>query len=421
MKNRTRAYLLLLMLVLLTLLTGLAFINNLYSIGSWWGAFHAAGGDAAQVPKGIPGLLPGLDWSVVDYSGVATGIPFLGFLLMTLGLGRLLAGRHQDPAFFPFFKGYDQLNIALGLIGTLWGIIIIGYFQMETVTMGDLMMCLHTALFSTLVAVVWVFIVDHSFLRPLALRVLRGIQGLEHEDEDILEVLDQLTRSAGGLCDVWNGNRERLAALNDAIAQAGSELTALGGIGHRVADTLGHALTDAATGFMAALNAGAEALAARQAHMEAAFAERQARLDASQREWTAALEGVAGLLAGMQAVQARFAAETERLGGENAELASNLKTARQTAHALREQVGELKGESEGRLRQIGELVERMRADEAAFGRRLDALREASDRLQTEKARVEAERQAAVHESDARLKRAERAEKLLERIKATFNP
>ena len=37
---------------------------------------------------------------------------------------------------------------------------------MDSVTIGHLMMCLHTALFSTLMAVLWVFIADHAILRP---------------------------------------------------------------------------------------------------------------------------------------------------------------------------------------------------------------------------------------------------------------
>ena len=100
MKAKTRAYAYAFLFAGLTVLSGLAFVNNVSAIARWWMAFNASGGDAALVPATCPGIIPWLDWSAVDYSCVATFIPFLGFLLITLGLGRVIAGKQQDPESF---------------------------------------------------------------------------------------------------------------------------------------------------------------------------------------------------------------------------------------------------------------------------------------------------------------------------------
>ena len=89
-------------------------------------AFAAAGGDAAAMPDRVAGFLPWLDRLAVDHSCVSTFIPTLGFALAARGAWRVLRRRPADPAFFPFFRSFDQLVVALGLIGTLWGIILIG-------------------------------------------------------------------------------------------------------------------------------------------------------------------------------------------------------------------------------------------------------------------------------------------------------
>lgn len=420
MKSKISTYFYLAVSAVVTVFSGLAFLNNISAIIGWWMAFHRFGGDATRVPSTSTGIFPWLDWSAVDYSSVTTLIPFLGFFLITLGLARALTGRNQDTDVFPFFKGYDQLNIALGLIGTLWGIIIIGYFQMETVTMGNLMMCLHTALFSTLMAVVWVFIVDHSILRPLMLRLLRHLQVDEHEEEDILEVLDKLTVSAGGLCDVWNGNRDRLAALNDSVAQASAELLSFAGVGKHVADTLSRELTEAARTFITELTTASQGLSERQERAETALTERQTKLDATQHALTESIGSVANLVSGIQHVQEQFAAAAERLVIEHASLAKNLSLEQNTSNVLRGSVAELKGESEGRLKQIGELIEQMRITDTSFNTRLESLRDDCERVGKERARIEAEKERAQQDADVNLHRAQKAEKLLDKIKSTFN-
>ena len=175
-----------------TAFAAMAFVNNVVALVRWWKAFLAAGGDTTAVPAHAPGCFAWLDWSAVDYSAVTTLIPLIGFACMTAGAWKLLRGKLVKADSFPFFEGSDQLHIALGLFGTLWGIIVIGYFKLETVTMADLMQCLHTALFSTLMAVVWVFLVDRPLVRPYFRKLLATSGCAEPEDGDLSAAVERL-------------------------------------------------------------------------------------------------------------------------------------------------------------------------------------------------------------------------------------
>lgn len=206
MKNRVKPVVALVFALSLGLwaFAALAFANNVVALVRWWRAFLAAGGDTAGVPAHVAGWVPWLDWSAVDYSAVTTFIPMLGFLCLTLSSGRLLLGRRARTGDFPFFRGSDQMNVALGLFGTLWGIIVIGYFKLETVTMADLMQCLHTALFSTLTAVVWVFLVDRPLVRPLFTRLLEASGLAETDDGDLAAAVDRLVVRLGAASDAFD-------------------------------------------------------------------------------------------------------------------------------------------------------------------------------------------------------------------------
>lgn len=168
----------------------LAFVNNLAAMVNWWRAFAAAGGNSAEMGE-VSGIIKWLNWSAVDYSAVTTFIPALGFCCTSLALMKLIAKKRVSAENFPFFKGSDQLNVALGLFGTLWGIIVIGYFDLKTVSMGDLMMCLHTALFSTLMAVVWVFMIDRPIIRPYFIKLLEECELADSSDGDLAGVVDR--------------------------------------------------------------------------------------------------------------------------------------------------------------------------------------------------------------------------------------
>ena len=195
-----------------TVFCALAFVNNVAAIVQWWTAFLAAGGDSASVAAKMPGFIPWLAWSAVDYSAVTTFIPMLGFLCMTVSLLRMLAGRRARAGDFPFFRGSDQLNVALGLFGTLWGIIVIGYFRLDTVTMADLMQCLHTALFSTLMAVVWVFLVDRPLVRPLFTRLLERSGLAETDEGDLSAAVERLVERLGAASDAFDRRQAEFEA-----------------------------------------------------------------------------------------------------------------------------------------------------------------------------------------------------------------
>jgi len=199
-----RAKVLLVLCMGATAFCALAFVNNVAAIIQWWSAFLAAGGDSSSVAAKMPGFIPWLAWSAVDYSAVTTFIPTLGFLCMTLALARMSAGRRARPGDFPFFRGSDQLNVALGLFGTLWGIIVIGYFRLDTVSMADLMQCLHTALFSTLMAVVWVFLFDRPLVRPYFTRLLERSGLAETDDGDLAAAVERLVERLGAASDAFD-------------------------------------------------------------------------------------------------------------------------------------------------------------------------------------------------------------------------
>ena len=206
-----------------TAFCALAFANNVVAIAQWWSAFLAAGGDSSSVVAKMPGFVPWLSWSAVDYSAVTTFIPTLGFLCMTLALGRMAAGRRARTGDFPFFRGSDQLNIALGLFGTLWGIIVIGYFRLDTVTMADLMQCLHTALFSTLTAVVWVFLFDRPFVRPYFTRLLERTGLAETDEGDLSAAVARLVERLGAASDAFD---RRQAEFESAFERRQAEFEA---------------------------------------------------------------------------------------------------------------------------------------------------------------------------------------------------
>ena len=195
-----------------TVFFALAFINNVVAVFNWWSSFVAAGGDSSAFTAKASGFLPWLDWAVVDYSAVTTFIPLLGFFCMTLSLFRMVRGRRARSGDFPFFRGSDQLNVALGLLGTLWGIIVIGYFKLDTVTMADLMQCLHTALFSTLAAVVWVFLVDRPLVRPYFTRLLEETGLAETDDGDLAAAVDRLVVRLGAASDAFERRQQEFEA-----------------------------------------------------------------------------------------------------------------------------------------------------------------------------------------------------------------
>lgn len=135
----------------LAFITGVAWLNNVYLLLQW----------NPNDGKGVTyfGFIKCLDWSAVDFSTVATFVPFMGFLLIGIGFIRLSREKGNISEYFPFFKIYNDFTGTLGLIGTVWGLVMIGFYKPETITMADLITCLQTALWSTLIALLWVYFV----------------------------------------------------------------------------------------------------------------------------------------------------------------------------------------------------------------------------------------------------------------------
>lgn len=220
--SQIKTFVLLIIFAGLAAVMGLAFIDNVDIIAKYWSDFRAVGGDSTKMAKEYTGIIPALDWMAVDYSAVSTFIPFFGFLFAAIGCFRILFTKKiRQNECFPFFPYSDLLNISLGLIGTLWGIIVIGYYDMSTIEIDILIECLHTALFSTLIAVVWVYLIDHPIIRPLMRSCIKTAQLETDDDEqDVLEIIESLRRGAAGIRKAWEEERSNLSALVDRMKSA---------------------------------------------------------------------------------------------------------------------------------------------------------------------------------------------------------
>lgn len=405
----------------LTAVSGLAFANNVAVVARWASAFRAAAGDTAQMPATVPGPIPWLDWSAVDYSCVSTFLPFLGFALATLGLARLLRGRRAVGEAFPFFRSYDQMNVAFGLIGTLWGIIMIGYYDMETVTMSHLLTCLHTALFSTLVAVVWVYVVDHPLLRPFLQHLADAAVPETFEEADAMQILERLRYSASALRETWEAERERLSGVAEAADTATGGLLRLAETGDRAQRAFETSLPAAVDAFAAKLGAAADAFDARQRAYDESLTARLSSVEASQAELVRLSEALAQVVASLQAAQKESAALAARTAADNDALRARATAEAAAANEVRERASELSGTVAALERETSGLRDDI-ARRAAAAEKADAVfRERLDALAQERNRLDAERASAAQSAADSAQRAEKAETLLARIRSAFQP
>ncbi len=222
-----------LIMVAVTFASGVIWLNNLLVSRRWYldvviNKLPTPGKYASHelAAKAEGGLLSWLGWSAFDMSTVSTFIPFFGLLMLTFGLWRIFL-KMKLTEDFPFFRSYERLTIALGLIGTLWGIIMIGYYPPEAVNMSNLVMCLHTALYSTLVAVVWVFI----FVIPLK-TIMHGwhrwISAEERNPEagDLISMLDRLRKSVTATGNELSDMNYRTREFRGHLTDSGKELAA---------------------------------------------------------------------------------------------------------------------------------------------------------------------------------------------------
>ncbi len=211
---------------LATIISFLAWLNNLVVLWKWTVKFitmtEAKTSESTQIAGGC---FKWLDWTAVDLSAVTTFIPFFGFAFITLGFWRIYKNTALIDDDFPFFRAYDRINISLGLIGTLLGIIIIGFYDMDKITMGDLMMCLHTALFSTLIAVGWIFIIVLLFTKPFMRWWYNSVNGVSPADSFDDRFLERLEQSAASIRHELSQSSEALKHFSGDLQQASGSVT----------------------------------------------------------------------------------------------------------------------------------------------------------------------------------------------------
>lgn len=196
--------------------SGILWINNLASACR----YHRILFQEGKVTKIQTGFWSDLDWSTADVSTVTTFIPFFGFILLLYA-----ALFRKSVCRWPLFDGYEKLNISLGLLGTLWGIILIGYYPAEDVSIPALMSCLHTAMFSTLAAIIWGMVLSPLCLKPWmnAIYNAKKGQGLNHEPEilleDCMESLSALDKRLSESVNAARDFKDILSELNNEIRE----------------------------------------------------------------------------------------------------------------------------------------------------------------------------------------------------------
>jgi len=222
--------------LVLTFILGLAWYNNI-SMALQWDPVD--GHD-----KVYQGPISWLNWSAVDFSTATTLIPFFGCLLITAGLFRTANAKKDSDVsgYFPFFRSYNSITVALGLIGTVWGLIMIGYYDAAKVKMADLILCLRTALYSTLLALVWVFL----FVIPIGSIMrwwYRKVSGyVDTGPEKILTgVKDQLVQLSSSLGAV---NR-RVDEFNAQLPAAKNNLEGISGAVDNLKEGIGNVVSGA--------------------------------------------------------------------------------------------------------------------------------------------------------------------------------
>lgn len=392
--------------------SGMLFVNNIVSAVNWWRSFLVAGGDTAGVPAYGEGIWRWLSWSTVDSSCVTTFIPFLGFLMAWLAVVRLCGNRKVEVGEnYPFFPSYDGVNVSLGLVGTLWGIIIIGFYKIDTVGMEHLMMCLHTALFSTLTAVVWVYLVERPIVKPVMRWML----------ERVREVPAEAAR--GGSAEAVEHLRGRILALSQSVAEQGEAFDAFEKRLGEVGETM--------MGMVRAHEEAAEAIGRREEAAEAALREREA----------AAMESVKVREEAMLALQKQFGeravAEIERLGEAQkamvkgvaeqlvrveeahvvfaGEVKKQMEGAMASQMALRELIGRAQATADSQRA----LLERLEGQCEAMAKEQEELRKQLRGRDRDVAELEAERGRLVMEGEAQKKALEGAEARVERAEGTL--
>lgn len=204
-----------------SVLFGILWLNNLVSALRYH-QLLLSGADNLAVSALAPGFWPALDWTAVDVSTITTFIPFFGFVLILHGLFRI---RHDEE--WPYFNGYQRLNIALGLIGTIWGIILVGYYPPDQISIASLMRCLHTAMFSTLAAVLWVMVIIPAVTKPWLDAVRRAECGRITEADSFTEVAAEFVSGINAAGESLKNGALEMTTFHQGLAETNREFAKL--------------------------------------------------------------------------------------------------------------------------------------------------------------------------------------------------
>ena len=383
---------------LATFLSFLAWLNNLVVLWKWAVKFitmtESKTSESTQIAGGC---FKWLDWTAVDLSAVTTFIPFFGFAFITLGFWRIYKNTAQIDDDFPFFRAYDRINVSLGLIGTLFGIIIIGFYDMDKVTMGDLMMCLHTALFSTLIAVAWIFIIVLLFTKPFMRWWHNRINGISPADSFDDRFLERLEQSAASI-------RHELSQSSEALNHFSSDLQKASGS----VTEISQALNDTTSQF------------------QKGIIEPLLNLQRNQTDQTTALNQLSQTLSQIQSSQHAFVELLKEFKSNNASLQSHLDTIR-TDHVKletvyqqsRKEVDETRREADEIRTQLQEVQRLFREKQEHFDTQLAEWNVRRQHLEkTAQSLIEEQAELKATLEGERI-RANESEKTLAKIKSIF--
>lgn len=226
----------------------------------------------------LEGILHFLDWSAVDFSTATTAIPLIGSIGIAMALFRIVRAHEGNaPPDFPFSKKFNEWIILVGFAGTVCGLIFSLSGEKSLTSekvmslLTDLFLGLDTALWSTLMALLWVGLVNYPLSVLMRWLYDRSAEPFG-EQAPIIEKFEKLgdsvkhagiqihsiagesgqtkraLKSLADKTDYLTGNLDKLSATLDGLLNKHERITADGfvriltsvnGVLEKVADGLG--------------------------------------------------------------------------------------------------------------------------------------------------------------------------------------